>query len=210
MAKAAGYETVWLSNQAKYGSWGAAVTVLAQEATQQIWINQHLGNTLDTNYFDGELVNRLQEIKPAKRMLIVVHLMGNHNPYSDRYPKAFDRFGTGRAEEYDNSIYYNDDVMHKLLDTVKTWPNFIGFIYFSDHGEDTQKGHDPANFDFDMARIPLYMHFSPAYIKDHPQRFEELKRAQDDVFTNDLIFNTVLGVMGIQYIVRRFMKKKTT
>ncbi len=201
VARAAGYRTVWLSNQVRYGGWGTPVTVIAEEADQKIWINSHQGNTLDTEYYDGELINRLQDIKRSDKMLIVLHFMGNHISYHSRYPAEFDKFKEdGKRSEYDNSILYNDHVMKQLLDIVGRWPEFKGLLYFSDHGEsvEQEKSHNPDTFVFEMAYIPMYMYFSPAYIKENEKTFRTLRAAQTHYFTNDLIFNTMLGIMDIR------------
>ena len=201
VAKAAGYQTVWLSNQVRFGGWGTPVTVIAEEADQKIWINSHQGNTLDTEYYDGELINRLQDIKRSDKMLIVVHLMGNHISYHSRYPAEFDKFkAEGKRSEYDNSILYNDYVMQQLIDKVSQWPEFQGLLYFSDHGEsvEQERGHNPDRFVFEMAYIPMYMYFSPAYISANEKTFRVLQAAQAQYFTNDLIFNTMLGIMDIR------------
>lgn len=201
VAKAAGYQTVWLSNQVRFGGWGTPVTVIAEEADQKIWINSHQGNTLDTEYYDGELINRLQDVKRSDKMLIVVHLMGNHISYHSRYPAEFDKFkAEGKRSEYDNSILYNDHVMQQLLAKVGQWPEFQGLLYFADHSESVEQelGHNPDKFVFEMAYIPLYMYFSPAYIKGNEKTFQTLRAAQTHYFTNDLIFNTMLGIMDIR------------
>ena len=201
VAKAAGYQTVWLSNQVRFGGWGTPVTVIAEETDQKIWINSHQGNTLDTEYYDGELINRLQDIKRSDKMLIVVHLMGNHISYHSRYPAEFDKFkAEGKRSEYDNSILYNDYVMQQLIDKVSQWPEFQGLLYFSDHGEsvEQERGHNPDRFVFEMAYIPMYMYFSPAYISANEKTFRVLQASQAQYFTNDLIFNTMLGIMDIR------------
>ena len=201
VAKAAGYRTVWLSNQVRYGAWGTPVTVIADEADQKIWINSHQGNTLDTEYYDGELIRRLQDVKPSDKMLIVIHLMGSHISYHSRYPAEFDKFkADGKRSEYDNSILYNDHVMQQLLEQVNRWPEFQGLVYFSDHGEsvDRELAHNPDNFIFEMSYIPLYMYFSPAYVRENEKTFQTLRAARTHCFTNDLIFNTMLGIMDIR------------
>ena len=201
VAKAAGYQTVWLSNQVRFGGWGTPVTVIAEEADQKIWINSHQGNTLDTEYYDGELINRLQDIKRSDKMLIVVHLMGNHISYHSRYPAEFDRFkDEGKRSEYDNSILYNDYVMQQLIDKVSHWPEFQGLLYFSDHGESVEQelGHNPDKFIFEMAYIPMYMFFSPEYVKANEKTVQVLRAARTQYFTNDLIFGTMLGIMDIR------------
>ena len=201
VANASGYQTVWLSNQVRYGSWGTPVTVIAGAARQQIWINTHSGNTLDTDYYDGELIKRMQDINRSDKMLIVIHLMGNHISYHSRYPAEFDIFKSeGKRSEYDNSILYNDHVMKELLTRLSTWTGFKGLVYFSDHSEGVNHGvgHNPDTFIFDMAYIPMYMYFSDSYLRDNAEKLYNLKKAQNNIFTNDLIFNAMLGIMNIK------------
>ena len=201
VANAAGYQTVWLSNQMRYGLLDTPLTVIAGAAGQQIWINSHVNKAEDTEFHDAELVRRLQDIKLSDKMLIVFHLMGNHGSYHKRYPVEFNIFkGEGRRSEYDNSILYNDHVMKELVEKISAWRNFKGLVYFSDHSEGVNHDldHSPKAFIFDMAYIPLYMYFSEEYQKKQPQKIAFLRAAQNDYFTNDLIFNLMLGIMDIQ------------
>lgn len=201
VAKAAGYETVWLSNQVKFGAWDTPITSIASEANQQKWINSNVGETTATNYFDGKLVEEFDKIKITPKMLIIIHLMGNHGSYEQRYPKDFSKFtGKNTIDKYDNSIVYNDYVMSKLFDKVSKLPNFKGLIYCSDHADAVDKNlsHDSSQFDFDMTHIPLYMYLSDSYIQDNPKKYSRLQQQEDNVFTNDLLFNMLLGLMDIQ------------
>ena len=204
VANAAGYQTVWLSNQMRYGLWDTPVTVIAGAAGQQIWINSHVTQNAanaPADYQDIELVRRLQNLRLSDKMLIVIHLMGNHIAYQKRYPAEYGKFrGEGKRSEYDNSILYNDYVMEELVKKVSAWPNFKGLVYVSDHSEGVAHdlNHNPDTFVFEMTYIPMYMHFSEAYRQRHPQKVASLRTAQNYYFTNDLIFNVMLGIMDIQ------------
>lgn len=204
VANAAGYQTVWLSNQMRYGLWDTPVTVIAGAAGRQIWINSHVTQNAanaPADYQDIELVRRLQDLRLSDKMLIVIHLMGNHIAYQKRYPAEYNKFkGEGKRSEYDNSILYNDYVMEELVKKVSAWPNFKGLVYVSDHSEGVAHdlNHNPDTFVFEMTYIPMYMYFSEAYRQRHPQKVASLRTAQNYYFTNDLIFNVMLGIMDIQ------------
>ncbi|MBQ6913172.1 MAG: phosphoethanolamine transferase, partial [Acidaminococcaceae bacterium] len=204
VANAAGYQTVWLSNQMRYGLWDTPVTVIAGAAGRQIWINSHVTQNAanaPADYQDIELVRRLQDLRLSDKMLIVIHLMGNHIAYQKRYPAEYNKFkGEGKRSEYDNSILYNDYVMEELVKKVSAWPNFKGLVYVSDHSEGVAHdlNHNPDTFVFEMTYIPMYMYFSEAYRQKHPQKITSLRTAQNYYFTNDLIFNVMLGIMDIQ------------
>ena len=200
VAEAAGFETVWLSNQVKYSAWDTPVTSIASEANQQKWINSTLGESTNTDYFDGKLIEELEKIKITDKMLIVMHLMGNHGSYEQRYPKAFEKYdGKNTIDKYDNSIIYNDYVMSQVYKRARKIPNFKGLVYCSDHADaiDKNLSHDDAQFDFDMTHIPLYIYLSDSYIQNNSAKYKSLEKQKNKLFTNDLLFNLMLGVLGI-------------
>lgn len=200
VAEAAGFETVWLSNQVKYSAWDTPVTSIASEANQQKWINSTLGESTNTDYFDGKLIEELEKIKITDKMLIVMHLMGNHGSYEQRYPKAFEKYdGKNTIDKYDNSIIYNDYVMSQVYKRARKIPNFKGLVYCSDHADAIDKNllHDAAQFDFDMTHIPLYIYLSDSYIQNNSAKYKSLEKQKNKLFTNDLLFNLMLGVLGI-------------
>lgn len=199
-AKAAGYETIWLSNQVRYGAWDTPTSAIASEADKQEWLNTHVGETTETTAYDGALVDRLANIKPERKTLIVIHLMGNHGSYRDRYPKDATVFdGDSPVDLYDNSIRYNDSVVQHIYETAKAMPDFQGLVYCADHADDVDRnlGHDASHFTQDMTKIPFYMMFSDAYIRENPDAVRELKEHAATRVTNDLLFNEMLAVMGI-------------
>lgn len=200
VAEAAGFETVWLSNQVKYSAWDTPVTSIASEANQQKWINSTLSESTNTDYFDGKLIEELEKIKITDKMLIVMHLMGNHGSYEQRYPKAFEKYdGKNTVDKYDNSIIYNDYVMSQVYKRARKIPNFKGLVYCSDHADaiDKNLSHDAAQFDFDMTHIPLYIYLSDSYIQNNSVKYKSLEKQKNKLFTNDLLFNLMLGVLGI-------------
>lgn len=179
VAEAAGFETVWLSNQVKYSAWDTPVTSIASEANQQKWINSTLGESTNTDYFDGKLIEELEKIKITDKMLIVMHLMGNQGSYEQRYPKAFEKYdGKNTIDKYDNSIIYNDYVMSQVYKRARKIPNFKGLVYCSDHADaiDKNLSHDAAQFDFDMTHIPLYIYLSDSYIQNNSAKYKSLEK----------------------------------
>ena len=202
VAKAAGYHTTWLSNQVRYSAWDNLNTVIAEGADVHIWTNSHLGETLISDYTDGVLVDKLRELPKDGDRLIVIHLMGSHNSYQDRYPGEFARFSGGKqtVDEYDGSILYTDYVLQKIYEEASALPNFQGMIYFSDHGEGVDHGrfHGTSHFIWQMARIPLFIVVSPSYAAARPSVCARLREHSHSTFTNDLIFDLMLGMMGLK------------
>ncbi len=196
IAEKAGFETAWLSNQTKYGIWDTPVSVIADSADQQIWLNHRSGQS-----YDMKLLPAIDALEKTDKMLIVIHLLGNHVLYADRYPEQYTKFGKGSvSDEYDNSMYYNDDVVRNIYDKVRALPNFKCLIYMSDHADEvhTWKGHDAAIYMPEMTYIPFYMIFSDQYMDSHRTIYDELRKKTSSPFTNDLLFNTMCSIMGIR------------
>jgi len=202
IANAAGFDTYWISNQERYGAWDTPVAEIASTAKHQVWLNGEVGANIKTAYLDEELPIKTPDLKNVENALIVFHLMGEHLTYADRYPAVYQKFdesGTKR-DEYDNAVLYTDFVLSRIYDLVKDNPHFQGLIYFSDHGEepDLGKGHESTKFTNQMSRIPFVAHFSDSYRSANPALFETLKGQENDYWTNDLVYNFMTEIMGIQ------------
>lgn len=205
-AHAAGFDTVWISNQMQFGIYDTPISYIASTADKALWMNSYIGNEsgtrIKTSDYDEIVLKGLKQIQPSSHMLIVIHLMGNHFIYKERYPSSYNVYQGGNSfiDTYDNSILYNDHVVSEIYNTVSHIPHFQAFIYFSDHGEGIDYGltHDAVNFKYPITYIPMYMIFSQEYINNRPDAFDTLKAHKNDDFTNDLMFNALMGIMGIQ------------
>lgn len=206
VAKAAGYKTYWISNQEKFGIWDTPVSEIASTADFQIWINGNVGKQTNTMYYDEELSKHMPDLSEVPNAFIVVHLMGSHQTYDDRYPAQYNRYmGQNKnVDTYDNSILYNDAVLKKLYLNVHDNPNFKAWVYMSDHGDDADAniGHEASKFTFTMARIPLIMNFSDSFIQTHTSTYDVLRSHTDSFWTNDLLYNFLIDIMDIEGVNR--------
>ena len=199
VAKAAGYHTIWLSKQSHYGAYDTPISVIADSADKKLFMNEFENDNFSNNY-DGTLVSQLENLSITGKTLLVIHLMGCHGGYADRYPQEAGVFAGGDTNTlYDNAVYYNDQVMKKLYERLSQRSDFQGMIYFADHGEEpVELGHNWGRFVPCMAEIPMYMIFSSQYKGNHKDRYETLQEHSREYFTNDLIYNTLLGIMGLK------------
>lgn len=202
ISKAAGMETYWLSNQAKYGVWDTPIAEIGSTATTQVWLNGSGGQATTTAYYDDKLVNEISKLKNVDNALIVVHLMGSHGQYNERYPASYAKFSGNREDidSYDNSILFNDYVLSQIYQEISQNPNYKAMIMFSDHGEDVeeQKSHESSKFTYTMAKIPLVINFSDSYLKEHKILVNVLKTHESSYWTNDLLYDLLLSIMGIE------------
>lgn len=206
IAKAAGFTTYWISNQKQFNVSDTPLTTIAASANHQIWLNSYAGNKTMTTYYDDKLSENLPDITKAKKMFIILHLMGCHSVYKERYPAEYDVFHgeNSRIDEYDNAVLYNDFVLQKIYNQLKDNPNFMAFIYFSDHGEDPDNGftHEASKFTYAMSKIPLVMIFSDKFVNTNQNLFATLKKHTNKYITSDLIYNAMISLLGIKYMPR--------
>lgn len=196
IAKKAGYKTTWLSNQGMYGDYDTAISLVAKTADEAKWSHD---SYMFSDKYDGALLPLLEQVDPKVNNFIVLHLMGSHIYYNDRYPSEYSRWKKSAVpdglEAYSNSILYTDAVLEQIHTYAKEHLNLQAMIYFSDHGESIDKSHNPDIFDFDMTRIPLFVYLSPAYQQMYPDIAANLRGNENQVFTNDLIYNLVTGIL---------------
>lgn len=200
VAKKAGYKTFWFSNQGRYGEYDSATTLVAKTADVAEWTDDAFDHS---DKDDIILMNFFDKLNPAENNFIVLHLMGSHIYYNSRYPRAFKKWvtadGTGMMTAmpaYANTILYTDFVLSKIFDYAVKNLNLQAMIYFSDHGENLEISHNPDVFSFDMVRIPMFVYLSPEYEKNFPERAQILSEHRTQYFTNDMIYDTVCGILN--------------
>lgn len=213
MARAAGFTTTWISNQSRYGVWDTPIGAIGSTCDTQYWVNEYIGTNVVTKDYDEVLIPYLQKVDPNnRRQLIVIHLMGSHVSYWDRYPGSFYHYPVDTSkerteaqvmtDEYDNSVLYNDYVMQGIMNTAVNQLRADGVMYFSDHAEQVTErpGHNADMFDFTMVHIPLWIYTSDAYMAERPETMAWIENRVHTPFTNDMLYDTFLGFMGIREI----------
>lgn len=207
-AKAAGFHTVWLSNQGKLGVYSTTLVSIADECDEAYWLHPQQFSSKgkdDTSLHieDGDLVNALKELtlSPGGRTLLVLHLMGSHNTYENRYPLNFQPFGNKTAiDRYDNSLAYTDNILRHIYDDVRQRQDFACLVYLSDHGEAVDQGlmHNSDTYTPAMTYIPLAVFASADYRVREAAKWQTLAAHRDAYFTNDLLYDLMLSLMGIK------------
>ena len=201
--KQAGFKTYWLSNQHFEGEFENATTSIATISDKYIFVNDS-GNEKDS--YDGTLIKPLKKVlkEKAKKKFIIIHLLGTHGNYVDRYPPEFNFFdqstekdirtdnkpflvhsewGKDRINEYDNGVRYNDKVVYDIIQTVKKNTGYSYVTYFSDHGEEVYDcmpycSHQETNATAFMFEIPFIVWCS--------QDYKKINKAKVDLFPHYL------------------------
>ena len=214
----AGYRSMWLSNQSSSGFWDTTTALYARDAQTVRFMNpsaaEHRGNHDEA--LVGPFANRLREPGPQ---LIVVHTMGSHFNYANRYPSAFDRFqpslttqdaveptdaqrATSASNSYDNTILYTDYILDKLIQELNQGRRRTVLAYVSDHGEDMddvacpQRGGVRRESRWSY-RVPALIWISDALAKENPALLAQLRARSAEPFESDAVFPTLLEIAGV-------------
>ena len=217
VARQAGIRTYWISNQQMLGLWHNVVALLAKESEKVVSINKNIGRLKKPDKQDEALIPHLRDaLREPGEKLIVVHLMGSHSGYCSRYPEAWNAytgelelsaFGKANATTYfkgvncyDNSVRYSDHILDLVFNSLEESDVPASALYFPDHSEEVFNGkyHNAGDFDFSMSEIPLIFTASTSWREEFSGHWKQLVNNRKKIFTNDQVFETVLGLMGLE------------
>lgn len=215
--RGAGFETYWLSNQSPFGAWDNLITLLGKQYKHELFVNI-TGNssheTLVKNSFDEKLFQPLQNALNSEgdKKLIVLHLLGTHLNYDQRYPSSFDKF-IKQGEKvwkdkqlgmYRNAVLYNDYVVDSLIRIVADHCDKNGdigsVVYISDHGESVYDEGDKVGHDYaesmhpSLLEIPFLVWLSPAYFSNFPETAQIISENRNKPFVTDNLFHAMIDL----------------
>ena len=201
IAKKAGYETYWFSNQGYISDADTPITLVAKTADHAVWLSE--SEMAKKGYqYDGDLLKCLQNVDPNKNNFIVLHFMGSHEDCINRYPYDFARFSEkGKFDmplNYDDSLAYTDSVLQQVQQYAAENLNLQAMLYFSDHGGDPYRKRHPDQAGFKALQIPMFVYVSDEYKALYANEVGEFKAKRNTYFTNDLIYETVCSLLQIK------------
>ena len=218
--KEAGFKTYWLSNQISFGQFDTPVSVFAKEADVVQFLN--LGGFTNQSSFDqilfAPLSNALAD--PAPKKLIVLHTLGSHWNYSQRYPKEFDKwqpslFGIDKPaytdikikpqlnNSYDSAILYTDWFLAQVIGMLKERQQAGALMYVADHGQTLYDGScnlafHGHNTQFEF-HVPAIAWYSDQYQDRYPDKVRQLLRHRKARLATENVFHTLLDMADIHY-----------
>ena len=219
----AGYYTYWVSNQEKQGTGIQPIPTLASTSDSTRFVRIRTAGDWNAS-LDSDILPLLfdrTKTPAGKDLFEVVHLMGSHTPYSDRYihekapftvdnlpktlpngkPTPTDAKRRGIICDYVNSIHYNDQVVAQIFQRYSQTPAIV--IYLSDHGQAVFENPErPDYYEHEVSQagltIPLMVYTSPALRKEHPEVYEQIVAAKDRKIMTDLLANSICGLLGVK------------
>jgi heptose-I-phosphate ethanolaminephosphotransferase len=229
--KKAGFKTFWLSNQFFEGEFENETTALATISDKYEFVNK----SKTKNSYDMALLKPLKNAleDKANKKFIIVHLLGTHGNYIDRYPatknhftldtkkdirvagKAFlknSEWGKDRINEYDNAVRYNDEVVFEMIQLVKKHTSYSYLMYLSDHGEEVYDcmpymSHHEANATPFMFEIPFFIWLSDDYKKVNSEKVNNFSKYLSRKYQTDDLIHSILDLSNIQ--VKNYIPSKS-
>ncbi len=145
--KEAGFETLFISNQVPNRS---LIDYFSFEADTREDISPREGELYTDNRPDGDMLPILERAVAStdSNLFVVLHMYGSHMDYTKRYPREFARFTPDLApavsrenretvrNAYDNSVYYTDWVLDRVIALLEDTDATSALFYCADHGED--------------------------------------------------------------------------
>ena len=211
----AGYYTTWLSNQESSGIYGNHGRFFAERCKSNSFVCVRDSKSNFTEPYDEHLLPLLdQTLKQTKpKRFIVLHLIGTHMAYENRYPKTFKAFSTNVEQgennkiketkaAYDTAVRYNDSIVNAIINRFKDKNALI--IYTSDHGEDVMEinkkiaGHGDIDINNHKVEIPMLVYMSKIFQKNYPYITNRIRLSAHHPFMTDDMIHSILDLMEIQ------------
>lgn len=196
VAKKAGYQTYWFSNQSRMDETATPITLVAETADATEWTNVDS----DSWQYDGQLIPLLKTINPTQNNFVVLHLIGSHAVFENRFPNSFAEPAKTLIGNYEKSLQYTDSNLQEFYNYAKDNLNLRAMLYFSDHGtvpKDVRRAEETRDAHYE---IPFFIYLSNEYKTACPDSTEKLVNRQHTAFTNDIIYDIVVEILNIKAI----------
>lgn len=201
IAKKAGYETYWFSNQGYISDADTPITLVAKTADHAKWLCEDKSFKGKPQY-DGDLLKYMREIDHKKNNFIVFHFMGSHEDCINRYPPEFAQFSKPHVfdmvNNYDDSLAYTDFVLQKIYEYASSNLNLQAMLYFSDHGGDPYRKRHPDVAGFKSLQIPLFVYVSDEYKRIYNTSVQTYRVNRNKYFTNDMLYEVICDLLQVK------------
>ncbi len=201
LATKAGYSSAWFSNQAAVGRFDGVIAAYADEASSTAFLNP--SSFFQQGTYDEVLLPALRRhLLTNPRAFVVLHTMGSHFKFSQRYPPGFGPFPDGLSVEqtYFNSIAYTDALLDQTISTLEQDGRSAVLVYVSDHGQGLAdpvcKKTDLNRVTADSYEVPALVWLSSAYAVAHPSVPQALHTNATVPYTTAAVHQTLRDLIA--------------
>lgn len=137
LAKGAGFETEWLSNQGSMGQYDTIASRVGASADFSYFLKTGAFNIKNND--DFELIDIFKQrlaTPSSKPRLFVLHMMGSHTQFCNRLKdeEKILKFINKNMSCYVNTILKTDKFIQNVVESLQQQAQSYSLIYFSDHG----------------------------------------------------------------------------
>ncbi len=213
--KEAGYNTAYISAQARNGSY---IDYFASEADTTIYLREPSAGVIDNSVYDMNLLAPLDSLlsRQDTKLFVVLHQYGSHFNYVDRYPRDEAFFIPDVAPEtsvayrgqlvnaYDNSIRQTDALLFSVIERLDSINCCGAMIYTADHGEDIYDDrrarflHASPTPTYYQLHVPMLLYFTDNLAMRNPDMLRQAKIHQTQAVSSSASYSpTLLHIAGI-------------
>lgn len=212
----AGFNTYFITDQP--GDTGN-IGVHALESQHQYHMMQDKHHDKDMNLLDT--LNKIIR-QPGDKKFIIIHTMGSHYDYADRYSPDYEVFKPSNTtvksrvndlakrnvlvNTYDNTIAYSDAVIDSVISVANRLNVISAVTYISDHGEDLLDNSKHYNYHINglppstyVAHIPMFLWYSPKLQQQYPDKISNLMLHKNSKISSENVIYTLSSLLGINY-----------
>lgn len=214
----AGFKTYWVSMQSPYGFHDSPIALHSREADSVQFLNPI--DYKGAGFYDDAMLPSLKNaVITGEKLFIVLHMLGSHFNYADRYPKEFDFFQPSVKQKnvalqdesekarllnsYDNSLRFTDYFLNQVIEVVKSQNAVSSVFYVSDHGElifddgCNKSGHGhQTEYDHMNASI---LWLSDQYIAKKSENYRYVSSKKTAPLSTENVFHSLAGMAHISY-----------
>jgi glucan phosphoethanolaminetransferase (alkaline phosphatase superfamily) len=215
LAKSAGLNTRWYSNQGSIGVHDTPVTRIAKRADKIVFHNKDYTLAQSDRVLLDDLKKDLpDDYSSGKGVVYFLHTIGSHPDFCSRIKGTKYRLEDGTSLEkdvncYDNSVLNTSMLISDIIKYLKPFDKDYELIYFSDHGlvdinERPFKVHGAGNkFERKAVEVPFFFISSSQkeneilnrtyFLRDFPHTFADwIGVKADEAVPSKSIFNLEL------------------
>lgn len=211
-----GFDTYWLIKQPPY----SFVERAMKNATY--CYAENISSTDKEDNYDIDIISALQSIgEPQRPSMMVIHLLGCHFRYDQRYPEEYKVFQPTWDKDhfsymlinpankewfvnaYDNSLLYTDYVVSQIIEWAKQCHQPSVVMYVSDHGESLWDDgnmnvlHGSYNVLPHEFHVPLCVWYSEEYKQKYPDKVAAMYSNKSVKQNTGVVFYSLLDLANI-------------
>jgi len=202
----AGFGASLFSAQGRWGRFDGVESFAFAGCDPMIFAEEHVTKW---PWYDDELLPMLDSAATNATLPTVafLHLNGSHLPPGDKYPSDAvpfphedvpESYATISVNNYDNSVFFTDALLGRIVDILKSRGGPTWMVYLSDHGESPDSKTWRTATDPDVWEVPMVIWLSDEYRLRFPETAAAVAAAAGKPLQSDQLLTGFLHLTGVR------------